>query len=256
MAADGSGNGEGFGQLVELPRGRIGSGKGNAGKGSKGKAQSGNAGNGEPLAKRDKPMSEAKAHFHAVLARESTDAAEIRERAIEAYNRTKGREAFYKREEIIEEVLARMAEGESLNSICRDPRMPSRGLLYLWKAQDPSFADSFASAQESQSHALLDDCIHIADNIQLSGNATADAGPINVAKLRIDSRLRIIAKANPGRYGDRVQHTGANGGPIAVATVTINARDLMPEQRDGLRQMLLAAKGQQEQTLSDDDSEA
>ena len=176
--------------------------------------------------------------------------------AIEAYKRTAGRKEEYSKESVSEEMFERMANGESLGSICRDAHMPSRGLVYYWMTFNPSIAERFARAQESQSHALIDDCLQIADSVALSGNATADAGPINLAKMRIDARLRIAGKINPTRFGDKVQHTGANGGPIAIAAVTINARDLMPEQRDGLRAMLLAAKGQANQTLSEDDSEA
>jgi len=236
------------GKLVELPRDRIA-------KGAKGKGkQSGKAGNAETLAK---PMSAAKAHHQAVIAHEPVAAAEIRERAIEAYKRVRGRAELYDKEEVLEEMLFRMAEGESLGSICRDAHMPSRGLVYYWMADRPDIAEQFARAQMSQSHALLDDCLQIVDNIDLSDKDPAAASAIvNLAKLQVDTRLRIIGKANPGRYGDKIQHVGANGGPIAVAAVTINARDLMPEQRDSLRQMLLAAKGQQNQGLSDDGSEA
>jgi hypothetical protein len=252
MAGDGSnGNGEGFGQLVELPRDRIA--KGEKGKGKK----AGEAGNAETLAKRDKPPSAAKVHFQAVRDNEPVIANQIRANAIAAYEKIKGRETYYKREDVIEETLARLAEGESLKSICSEAHMPSRALIYKWAAEDPRFSGIFARAQESQSHALLDDCLQIVDNIDLSDKDPAAASAIvNLAKLQVDTRLRIIGKANPGRYGDKIQHVGANGGPIAVAAVTINARDLMPEQRDNLRQMLLAAKGQQNQELSEDDSEA
>ncbi len=222
---------------------------------AKGKPGNGNGKAAQPLAQGEKPPSAKKQAFQDMLANEPVVAEQVRERALVAYAKASGAPEIYEKEAVLREMFIRMAEGESLNSISRDAHMPSRGLVYYWMKDRPDIAENFARAQDSQSHALLDDCLHIADNVQLSGDAAIDAARINRAKMQIDTRLRIIAKANPARYGDRVQHTGANGGPIAVATVTINARDLMPEQRDSLRAMLLAAKGEQNQGLSDSESE-
>jgi len=195
----------------------------------------------------EKPISAAKAHFQAVLAHEPQFLMETRHRAIESYKKTRGRQDIYDKESVLDEMLTRMANGESLNSICNDSHMPSRGLVYYWKAANPSFAERFARAQESQAHCLLDDTIAIADGLTLVDDPVMNSALINQAKMRIDTRLRAIAKMAPDKFGDKIQHTGANGGPIQIAAVTIDARSLAPDQRDALREALLAAKAQQNQ---------
>ena len=37
-------------------------------------------------------------------------------------------------------------------------------------------------------------------------------------KLRIETRLKLLAKWNPKKYGDKLAHTGADGeGPVEIA---------------------------------------
>jgi hypothetical protein len=199
-----------------------------------------------------KPISAAKEHFRAVLANEVILRKDLSANAIETV-RAKGRPSDYN-EAIGQEICDRMALGESLKDITDSPKMPHRGTVYRWA--NGQFRDAFARAREYQSEALLDDCVHIADNIALSESDKAEGIDINAkiqaAKLQIDTRLRVIAKIAPHKYGDRIQHTGMNGGPIQIAAVTIDARSLAPDQRDALREALLAAKAQQNQQLTID----
>jgi hypothetical protein len=190
-----------------------------------------------------KGQSKAKEAFQAVLAQEPKEANEIRARAKATYLAKRGRKAEFDNPELKEEILERMANGESLQNICEETYMPSRGRVYQWTVESPSFAIAFARAQESQSHCLLDDCINIADEIDFKEKDSAIlAAKINHAKTRIDARLRVIAKMSPNRYGDKVQHVGANGGPIQVAAITIDSAVLDASQRDVLRQALIAAR--------------
>jgi hypothetical protein len=200
----------------------------------------------------DKPISAGKAYFGAILQNEPIVRKEISTNAI-ATVKDRGRPSTFT-DEIGREICDRMALGESLKDITDSPQMPHRGTVYRWA--NGSFRDSFARAREYQSEALLDDCVHIADNIALSESDKAEGIDINAkiqaAKLQIDTRLRVIAKIAPHKYGDRIQHTGMNGGPIQIAAVTIDARSLAPDQRDALREALLAAKAQQNQQLTID----
>jgi hypothetical protein len=58
-----------------------------------------------------------------------------------------------------------------------------------------------------------------------------DAGSVAHAKLRAEHRLKLLAKWNPKKYGDKIQaeHTGANGGAIQVASTVTFVR---PPARD------------------------
>ncbi|WP_202902867.1 hypothetical protein [Novosphingobium resinovorum] len=53
------------------------------------------------------------------------------------------------REDVIEELLEKLAEGQGLATICRDPRMPSRQCVYKWMRTDESLAERIADAREA-----------------------------------------------------------------------------------------------------------
>jgi hypothetical protein len=211
---------------------------------------------------KEKPASAAKEHFQAILANEKILRKELQENAIATVTAI-GRPTSYN-ETIGQEICSRMALGESLTDITKSDHMPHRGTVYAW-AQGP-FRDAFMRARELQSEALLDDCVAIADAIGQpesdSKEKTQDIdinAQIQKAKLQIDTRLRVIAKMTPHKYGERIQHTGANGGPIQIAAITIDARTLQPDQREAFRNALLAAKSQENQPLTidaDPDEEA
>jgi hypothetical protein len=190
-----------------------------------------------------KGISKAKEAFQAVLAQEPKEASEIKARALQAVVKRKSY-TITDKAEIQGVLLERVANGESVNSICKDPDMPTRGMVYDWSYDESfSFGDRFARALENRAHCLLDDCIDIADNIDFSEtDAAILSARINHAKMRIDARLRVIGKMSPNRYGDKVTHVGPNGGAIQIAALTIDSSTLDANQRDVLRQALLAAR--------------
>jgi hypothetical protein len=190
-----------------------------------------------------KGQSKAKEAFQAVLAQEPKEASEIKARALQAVAKRKSY-TITDKHEIQSVLLERVANGESVNSVCKDVDMPTRGMVYDWSYDErSSFGDRFARALENRAHCLLDDCIDIADEIDFSEPDPAIlSARINHAKMRIDARLRVIAKMSPNRYGDKVQHVGANGGPIQVAAITIDSTALNVDQRETLRQALIAAR--------------
>jgi len=62
--------------------------------------------------------------------------------------------------EIAEIILGRLANGESLDSICRDEMMPSPSSVRRWAQDDINgFAADYARARENQAHALVDEIL-------------------------------------------------------------------------------------------------
>jgi hypothetical protein len=120
-----------------------------------------------------------------------------------------------------EAVLLRLADGESLRSICREEGMPSRPTVYSWVLDDiDGFASRYARAREIQAHALADDVADIADNGSndwMKRNDPENPGwqangeHIQRSRLRFDARRWAAAKILPKVYGDKVQqeHSGA-----------------------------------------------
>ena len=63
-------------------------------------------------------------------------------------------------------------------------------------------------------HALADQCLEIADTPATTAVEVSDK------RVRIDTRMRLMAKWLPGVYGDKLTaaHTGPDGGPMRVET--------------------------------------
>ncbi|MFL5298501.1 MAG: hypothetical protein ACJ798_19150 [Phenylobacterium sp.] len=55
---------------------------------------------------------------------------------------------------MVRELLARTAEGESLRSVCRDPRMPSTRTICRWARERPTFAARLLAARQASGQPL------------------------------------------------------------------------------------------------------
>jgi hypothetical protein len=133
-------------------------------------------------------------------------------------------------QEIADEILVRLAEGESLRAICRDLHMPDKATVLRWLQSNEEFRDQYARARELQAEGQADELLDIADDgtNDWVNRETRDGGTIRVldgehvqrSKLRVDARKWIAARLLPKRYGDRIahEHSGSGGGPIEITT--------------------------------------
>ena len=131
-----------------------------------------------------------------------------------------GRPSSYTKDKAAE-ICARLVEGESLRSICRDPLMPDIKTVYLWMGQNEEFLQQYAKAKEDQADTLQEDILDIADTEPLQvvddkGVARIDSGHVNWMRLRIDSRKWIAAKLKPKKYGDRQILAGDAENPVEI----------------------------------------
>ena len=112
-------------------------------------------------------------------------------------------------------ICARMAEGETLKSICQDSHMPNRSTVYLWTSKNPQFSDMYARARESLHEHWADEILTIADDgttdyvtkVGRNGHEyeAVDQEHIQRSRLRVDSRRWLLSKLKPGVYGDRIE---------------------------------------------------
>ncbi len=135
----------------------------------------------------------------------------------------KGRPSLYT-EALAAKLCLRLAEGETLRSVCRDQAMPDKATVLRWLADKAKadFRDQYAHAREMQADALFDEALEIADNVSgdwaedKDGRKVLDHEHIQRSRLRVDTRKWAAGKLAPKRYGDKMQHTGDGGGPIRV----------------------------------------
>jgi len=152
-------------------------------------------------------------------------------------------------EELAHEICVRLSKGQSLNRICDLPHMPSIPTVWAWARERPDFFSAYMRAREDMAHTLFDQCIDIADDVSRDtiidelGNMSSNPTAVARAKLQIDTRMRIAGKISPKVYGERIDGVAGQVN-VQVNSVTVDARQLEPSQRDALRQVLLAAKVQ------------
>lgn len=112
---------------------------------------------------------------------------------------------------VADEICERIANGESLRSICQDDWMPTTTTVYRWLQDYPDFRDQYADARARQADHYADQIVTIAD--------TADDA--NKARLQIDARKWVAAKLLPKKYGERTTQTIEGGEkPLEVANVS------------------------------------
>ena len=113
--------------------------------------------------------------------------------------------------EIARQICERLSEGETLKSICRDEKMPGWRAVYDWMERHEEFAASIARARELGFDAIAEEALQIANTPEI-GEETEDDGEkiktkradmLGHRKLQVWTRLQLLAKWSPGKYGDR-----------------------------------------------------
>lgn len=108
-------------------------------------------------------------------------------------------------------------------TICREDGMPGVQTVYDWMGSKPGVSVAIARAREVGEDVIAADCLNIADDngndirYTEQGVEITDNDVIQRAKLRIDTRLKLLAKWNPKKWGEKVDVT--SGGEKMAATV-------------------------------------
>ena len=114
-------------------------------------------------------------------------------------------------------ICEQISVGTPLQEICRQKGMPAWRTVYDWMAADDDFAANIARARDLGADAIAEETLAIVDSEPERGNdGKIDSAWVAHQKLRAEHRLKLLAKWNPKKYGEKIQaeHTGANGGAI------------------------------------------
>lgn len=110
--------------------------------------------------------------------------------------------------ELAAEICRRIALGESLKAICRDPGMPCHSTVIEWAVFDrDGFANPYAKARERQMEVWADQVIEVAQDREREPNCR---------RVEIDALKWITSKLNPRRFGDKLQVGGDADNPLRV----------------------------------------
>jgi len=126
--------------------------------------------------------------------------------------------------ELAKEICERLSDGEPLRQICRDEHMPAWQKIYEWMVRDENLSGAIARARDQGYDAIAEDLLQIADTPIMGETETSSANGLTITrqdmlghrKLRIETRLKLLAKWNPKKYGDRQILAGDKDSPLEV----------------------------------------
>lgn len=126
---------------------------------------------------------------------------------------------------LADEICLRVANGENLRQICRDKNIAWHA-VYAWLHRMPEFAKAYQAAREVGEECIAAECLEIADDgrndfmkRELAEGVEAEvfnAEHVQRSKLRIETRLKLLAKWNPKKWGDRITHAGDANSPVQL----------------------------------------
>lgn len=118
-----------------------------------------------------------------------------------------------------------IAEGRPLREFCREEGNPAWRTVYGWLEANPDFQARFTRAREIGADAIAAEALAIADT-PMEGVRTeigGKDGPKEVRedmlghrKLQVETRLKLLAKWFPQKYGEKLTHLGDPKAPVAL----------------------------------------
>lgn len=144
-----------------------------------------------------------------------------------------GRPSKYTKQ-IAESICEQLSEGIPLREICRQDGMPAWRTIYDWMRQDEALSTAIAHARDLGYDSLAEECLDIADDANNDWMERTDKDGrslgwivngehVQRSKLRIETRLKLLAKFNPKKYGESVTHKGDAENPLEVGTTMLDA---------------------------------
>jgi hypothetical protein len=153
--------------------------------------------------------------------------------------------------EIATKIVEQLSEGIPLREICRQEGMPAWRTIYDWMYQDDvsgaasvGLSAAIARAREIGYDKMAEECIEIANTPMFGEVKTIDGDKLIVRredmlghrKLQIETRLKLLAKWNPKKYGDRLMHAGDADSPVQVQA-DVSIFDAMLKNLEAKRQL-------------------
>lgn len=121
-------------------------------------------------------------------------------------------------------IIEWISAGQTLREWCRQPGNVSFRTVYDWIEKDADFAARFARAREVGQDVIAEEALAIIDTPPEMAGTTSDKGEsfhrdgahVSWLKNRAEMRLKLLAKWNPKRYGDKVDVT-SDGKAVGLA---------------------------------------
>ncbi|MBQ0707851.1 terminase small subunit protein [Ochrobactrum sp. AP1BH01-1] len=137
-------------------------------------------------------------------------------------------------QEVADLICERIADGESLRTICDDQGMPSRTTVFKWLSRFNEFADQYARAREAQADTLFDEILSIADDgrndwmekTNKDGEVIGEVfnkEAVQRSSLRVEARKWMAGKLRPKKYSEKLD-LNVSGSLQTTPEEQLNAR--------------------------------
>lgn len=110
---------------------------------------------------------------------------------------------------LIEEVLSRIALGETLASLGRELDFHPQSWAD-WMRADEGLAIAYQRARDVGADALAEQALALIDSTPERVDGKIDPGFVQWKRAQVETRLKLLAKWNPKKYGDKQSHEFAN----------------------------------------------
>lgn len=135
--------------------------------------------------------------------------------------------------EVEARIFAALRVGIPLTVVCREEGMPEPRTVREWQQLDTDFGAAIVRAREEGEEVLAWECKTIADTPQEGVTYETDekgetkekrGDMLQHRKLQIETRLKLLAKFNPKRWGEKVQLAGDPENPLMPASAMTDAQ--------------------------------
>jgi len=134
---------------------------------------------------------------------------------------------------VADEIVERVSHGEPLAQVLRSPGMPGLTTWYDWCKARPDLSERIARAREAGYDMIAVEALRIADTPVEGVRRKESEDGVEVTRedmlghrrLQVETRLKLLAKWDPKRYGDKVAIGGADDLPAIQSNVTLDAAE-------------------------------
>lgn len=112
------------------------------------------------------------------------------------------------RRAICEVIFDRVANGESMASICRSDDTPNQSTILVWAGQDPHIQHMYTQALQMRAARMAEELRDHCTELETGENISSER--VQALKVVINTKQWIMSRLLPKMYGDKttVEHTG------------------------------------------------
>lgn len=123
--------------------------------------------------------------------------------------------------ETADAIIEWVSVGKPLREFCRLEGSPPWRTVYSWLEAEEGFAARFARARLMGADAIAEQALEIADTplegvrteVDDKGTKTVHEDMLGHRRLQVDTRLKLLAKWFPQKYGEKLAVGGADDMP-------------------------------------------